>query len=184
MAYVRLDDQIAQHPKILHAGAEAAWLWACAIAFCNRQLTDGIVPVAALRTMGTFKTAPVKLADRLVAVGLFEVVPGGYRIVYDEGLCETPAQRAKRSDRAARHVYQQHVSDAVRVRDGDHCRYCNRPVTWGGRGADGGTFDHIEPSGPATVDNLVVACRGCNSSKHARTPQQAGMTLRAPWGVH
>jgi hypothetical protein len=80
MAYVRLDDQIASHPKVLRAGAEAAWLWACAIAYCNRQLTDGHVPAAALPTMGTFRTAPKKLADALVTVGLFEADTDGYRV--------------------------------------------------------------------------------------------------------
>ena len=80
MAYVRLDDQIAHHPKVLRAGADAAWLWACAIAYCNRQLTDGYVPAAALSTMGAFKTAPRKLAATLVSVGLFEPADDGYRV--------------------------------------------------------------------------------------------------------
>ena len=80
MAYVRLDDQIAHHPKVLRAGAEAAWLWACAIAYCNRQLTDGYVPAAALSTMGAFKTPPKKLANTLVSVGLFEPADDGYRV--------------------------------------------------------------------------------------------------------
>lgn len=80
MAYVQLDDQIAQHPKVLAAGAEAAWLWACAIAYCNRQLTDGAVPVAALSTLGVFRTPVRKLAATLVTVGLFEVDGDDFRV--------------------------------------------------------------------------------------------------------
>jgi hypothetical protein len=80
MAYVRLDDQIAHHPKVLRAGAEAAWLWAVSIAYCNRQLTDGHVPAAALSTMGSFRTPPRKLAAALVAVGLFELDGDGYQV--------------------------------------------------------------------------------------------------------
>jgi hypothetical protein len=80
MAYVKLDDQIAHHPKVLRAGAEAAWLWAVSIAYCNRQLTDGHVPAAALSTMGTFRTPPRKLAAALVSVGLFEVDGDGYQV--------------------------------------------------------------------------------------------------------
>lgn len=80
MAYVKLDDQIAHHPKVLRAGAEAAWLWACAIAYCNRQLTDGHVPAAALATMGAFRTPPRKLAATLVAVGLFDLEGDDYRV--------------------------------------------------------------------------------------------------------
>lgn len=81
MSWVQLDDQIATHPKILAAGREAAWLWACAVAYCSNHLTDGHVPLAALTTMGHFKTLKeaVALADRLVEArkpggvhGLFE----------------------------------------------------------------------------------------------------------------
>lgn len=82
MAYVQLDDQIAQHPKVLRAGAEAAWLWACAIAYCNRQLTDGHIPAAALGTFGTFKTPVRKLAAVLIEVGLFDQVGPDY-LVHD-----------------------------------------------------------------------------------------------------
>lgn len=80
MAYVQLDDQIAQHPKILRAGGEAAWLWACAIAYCNRQLTDGHIPAAALATLGTFKTPVRKLAAVLVEVGLLDQDGADYRV--------------------------------------------------------------------------------------------------------
>ena len=107
MAYVLLDDQIAAHPKVLKAGAEAAWMWACAIAYCNRQLTDGLVPAEALPTMGTFKTAPAKLAARLVDVGLFERDGDGYRV--HDYLAHNPdkgtvqARRAASSARQAAH---------------------------------------------------------------------------------
>jgi hypothetical protein len=80
VAFVKLDDQIAHHPKVLRAGAEAAWLWACAIAYCNRQLTDGHVPAAALSTMGAFRTPPKRLAAVLVSVELFEIDGDGYRV--------------------------------------------------------------------------------------------------------
>jgi hypothetical protein len=80
MTYVRLDDQIASHRKVLKAGGEAAWLWACAIAYCNRQLSDGAVPVEALSTLGNFRTPVKKLAATLVSVGLFEPDGDGYRV--------------------------------------------------------------------------------------------------------
>jgi hypothetical protein len=78
MPWVQLDDQIASHPKILKAGPEAAWLWTCAIAYCQNHLTDGYVPLDALPRLGTFKS-PRQLAERLVEArkpggehGLFE----------------------------------------------------------------------------------------------------------------
>lgn len=74
------------------------------------------------------------------------------------------------------------AGESVRQRDGDVCRYCGQSVAFGYMNPAGGTFDHVVPDGPATVQNLVVACRGCNSRKGHRTPEQAGMRLR-PWGL-
>lgn len=74
MPFVQLDDQIANHPKILKAGPEAAWLWACAIAYCQNHLTDGYVTSEVLYTMPGFKHGHQKaLAERLVQA----VKPGG-----------------------------------------------------------------------------------------------------------
>lgn len=58
------------------------------------------------------------------------------------------------------------------TRDGGACRYCGSCFD--------PTFDHIVPrcqGGLTTTENLVVACRGCNSKKGGRTPAQAGMAL-------
>lgn len=78
MPFVQLDDQIANHPKILKAGPDAAWMWAMAIAYCQNQLTDGHVPRDALPALGRYKS-PQSVADRLVEArrrpdgqGLFE----------------------------------------------------------------------------------------------------------------
>lgn len=74
MPYVQLDDQIANHPKILKAGPEAAWLWACAIAYCQNHLTDGYVTSEVLHTMPGFKTGRQRqLAERLLEA----IKPGG-----------------------------------------------------------------------------------------------------------
>lgn len=66
----------------------------------------------------------------------------------------------------------------IRARDNDHCRYCTRKVSWNDRrSAAGATYDHVIPGGPNTIENLVTACRGCNSSKGSRTPEEAGMVV-------
>lgn len=60
-------------------------------------------------------------------------------------------------------------------RGGLLCRYCGDPVS-----ADL-TIDHVIPrcqGGGDDLNNLVVACRSCNSRKGGRTPEQAGMSLR------
>ena len=62
---------------------------------------------------------------------------------------------------------------ALHARDGLNCAYCaKRP---------GVTIDHIVPrsrSGVHDWENTVAACARCNGKKAARTPHEAGMTLR------
>ena len=78
MAWVRLDDQFTDHPKVVAAGPLAAWLYVCGLTYCARHLTDGLIPVAQVRQMAA--SGAGKLAAALVAVGLWEEAPGGYRV--------------------------------------------------------------------------------------------------------
>jgi 5-methylcytosine-specific restriction endonuclease McrA len=69
----------------------------------------------------------------------------------------------------------------VKQRDRSLCRYCGIRVNWTDkRGGDGATYDHVDPDGDNTRDNVVVACRRCNGRKRDRTPEQAGMPLLKP----
>ena len=61
---------------------------------------------------------------------------------------------------------------AVLVRDDFECQYCGRPAE---------NVDHVVPrsrGGGHTWDNVVAACRRCNSHKENRSPADAGMRLR------
>lgn len=61
------------------------------------------------------------------------------------------------------------------VRDGYKCQYCGHRFH-----ASDLELEHIIPrcqGGRNTWENLVAACRGCNSRKDGRTPEQAGMRL-------
>ena len=67
---------------------------------------------------------------------------------------------------------------AVFARDDHTCRYC---------GARAENLDHVVPrsrGGSHTWENVVAACRECNTRKGDRTPEEAGMELgerpRAP----
>lgn len=94
MTWSRFDDCAATHPKARLAGNEAWSLWQAAIQYCNRYLTDGVVPLAALAvdclpepiSMAKAK----KLADRLVGAkvrddghGLFEALGPNKFAVHD-----------------------------------------------------------------------------------------------------
>ena len=60
----------------------------------------------------------------------------------------------------------------VFARDGGRCQYC---------GATAENLDHVIPrskGGPHTWENVVAACRPCNTRKEDRLPHEAGMVLR------
>ena len=62
-------------------------------------------------------------------------------------------------------------------RDGLRCQYCGRSP-----GLRELTMDHVVPrsqGGGTSWINCVVACVGCNNRKGGRTPEQAGLRLRA-----
>ncbi|MDQ3964315.1 MAG: HNH endonuclease [Actinomycetota bacterium] len=63
---------------------------------------------------------------------------------------------------------------AVFVRDEFTCQYCGRPAE---------NVDHVIPKsrgGGHTWDNVVAACRPCNSRKENRSPQDVGLRLKRP----
>lgn len=60
---------------------------------------------------------------------------------------------------------------AIFLRDDHRCQYC---------GSSAENVDHVIPKvqgGRHTWDNVVAACRRCNTHKGGRTPAQAGLTL-------
>jgi 5-methylcytosine-specific restriction endonuclease McrA len=68
---------------------------------------------------------------------------------------------------------------AVFARDGHRCQYCNRAAE---------NIDHVVPrsrGGSHTWENVVAACRACNSRKEDRLPAEVGFLLkRAPRAPH
>ena len=62
---------------------------------------------------------------------------------------------------------------AVFARDGHTCQYCAGVAE---------NLDHVLPrcrGGAHTWENVVAACRPCNTRKGDRTPDEAGLILRA-----
>jgi hypothetical protein len=100
MTWIKLDDQIAHHPKFMKAGPVAAWLWVCGNGYCNKFLTDGFIPTAAVKTLGGVDHA-TKVARVLADVGLWEKVEGGYRVHDFHDHNPTAAEvRARRTERS------------------------------------------------------------------------------------
>lgn len=64
----------------------------------------------------------------------------------------------------------------IYARDGYACQYCDETFA-----PEELTFDHVVPvasGGTRGWENIVTACEPCNRRKGARTPAEAGMTLR------
>lgn len=75
-------------------------------------------------------------------------------------------QAAYRSRRDVNSSEWSAIRGAVLRRDSNRCHYC---------GKDANTVDHKTPlsrGGKSTLDNLVAACRACNSSKAGRDEKQ------------
>lgn len=96
MSWARLDDSFPEHPKVVDLTPEAFRLCITAICYSARNLTDGVLKQAWLRT-----NAPKKLATELAAAGLWDEHPLGYVIhdylEFNPSRDKVVAERAKRS---------------------------------------------------------------------------------------
>jgi len=114
MVWVKLDDQFPDHPKIAKAGPCAAWLHVCGIAYSNRHLTDGFIPLGVAHRLTDFAHYAMTngmegydltcemMAARLVDVALWDEVDGGYQIHdyhdFQPSKAEVEALRKARSE--------------------------------------------------------------------------------------
>lgn len=80
MSFAPIDVHFDEHPKFAQLELEHFGLMACALAYCNRVLSDGFVPDKTVRGFGA-STKNIKAAERLVVDGIWIRVDGGYRIV-------------------------------------------------------------------------------------------------------
>lgn len=185
MAWIRLSDDYTDHPKFDNLSDGAFRLWHQGMGFCRRFQTDGHVPSGSLRKLKAF--TPKRMTELLTPWKPGEGPlwhEAGDGIAVHDYLEWNPSKEME----AAAQLLNQHrgmfvrdkgLRQALRARDSDRCRYCGIEVNWADRkGTRGATYDHVEPHGPATLENLVISCRGCNSRKRNRNPQEAGMQLR------
>jgi hypothetical protein len=104
MTWANVDDLFPEHPKVLAAGGDAAWLYICGLCFTNRNLTEGRIPKAVVPRLSDRK-APARLAQRLVEVGLWHEDRDAYVIhdweKYNEG-AEAVKARKEQARNAAR----------------------------------------------------------------------------------
>lgn len=128
MAWVKIDDQFPDHPKVMAAGPLASWLYVCGLAYCARFLTDGFISRAQVRKMADVDN-PLELAEALIRAGLW------HRDEERDGFCV--------------HDYLEYNPDAEQVRASRQAVSEKRREAgskgaasrWHGAGRDGGKTD-------------------------------------------
>lgn len=117
---------------------------------------------------------PVRRALVLTLKGKAEVIHTNGQVFHSESL-EIQAPSVVRLNYYVRVPFRARASlsrRAVFVRDNFECQYCGRPAQ---------NVDHVIPrsrGGGHTWENVVAACRPCNSRKENRAPSDVGMHLR------
>ncbi len=180
MAWLRIGDNVTTHPKTAlllekcdfahHLKNECFGLFVGLAAASAAHLTDYIVEpglismlapgrekvlIGILKSTGLIK--PVEVDDRWM-----------YELYNDEEFVHMRTKDEVEIDRARkRDSRRPELIVPVRVRDGDSCRWCGKTVSWDDRkSARAATIDSLTGHQESTIDTLVVACNGCNSTRH------------------
>lgn len=160
MTWVRIDDHATTHPKLRDAGAEAAWLWVCGLAWCNGKHTDGVIRKADVGALyhhaRDWSDAKAEVAaGRLVEVRLWHDEGDSWRIhdyaVYQEEATRNVVEERREYERT-RKARQRAAARGVPPKV---------PGTCPGTGPGDAGAGHVPPSVPvvvpaATAPRLVV----------------------------
>ena len=171
-----VDDRIYADPMVNSASLAAVGLWACLDRWQHDHSTGGVAPDEVIAALG----GTPELRAQMIAAGLASELRKGVEIhgsVYTGrvtaaspedggGGHRMPCGRQSSPAPLRQALYRDpELRQAVRDKDGDRCRVCGGTVRWGaGRAADSGTYRLSDPSGPYSLDNIIVACRSCGSS--------------------
>lgn len=99
MAWVKLDDSMPTHPKVMAAGPQAFALDVAGLCYSARHLTDGFIPNSALPALLPGLKTPSKHVHKLIQVGRWSEVEDGW-IIHDYHDYQ-PTSEQVRSDREA-----------------------------------------------------------------------------------
>jgi hypothetical protein len=82
MTWARIDENAPLHPKLIRAGCTAVGLWLAGVCYCNRLLSDGVIPAKDLPMLipGISVRTAKRAIRKLVSVGLWHERPGGYEV--------------------------------------------------------------------------------------------------------
>lgn len=196
MTWFKVDDKLHGHPKWRRASPDAKALWCTAGAWSASYRTDGVVleadlPGIAADTGLTIARARKAARELVEPCELWRRLPDGRPGWQFHRWAEFNPTRSQLEvdDAVVRERKAVHRDDvlkaAVRLRDGDRCRYCDVVVNFADRRSPtAGQYDHVVPlttGGKTTVGNVVVSCKYHNGYKAGRSLEDAGLTLLTPY---
>lgn len=157
MTWFKVDDSFNSHPKTLETSLAAIGLWTLAGSWSGKHLTDGFVPDNAVLSLSRGST---KLADELVAAGLWKRAKGGYRFhqwaADSDGTTRNPTRSeaiAARAKQASGGAIGNHRRWHVKKNIIDHdCPYCQEKQGSGTRSDTDRYTDGIPESHPNRPD--------------------------------
>lgn len=123
MGWVRLDDNFADHPKIIALSDSAFRLFITGLCYSNRQLTDGIIPYRMVQAW--VGENPMKPSDELEDQDLWARVESGFLILsyaeYQPTRDQVEKKREQVKERLNRYreTQKKRVSNAYQVRSGN-----------------------------------------------------------------
>lgn len=79
MSWVRTEDTAPDHPKLVGLEDSEVAMWWRGLCYASRYRTDGAIPKGAIRQLSKNRK-PETVAAKLVAVGLWEETPDGFRV--------------------------------------------------------------------------------------------------------
>lgn len=179
MPWIRSGDNAATYPPLMSIagmkGADeriineaAGFVFRCAFQ-SGAHMTDYKIDVGTAYMIGGARTD--ELVRLCVRAGLLTAGSDGgvrfWKLVEDPEFIHIRLRREVEWERQQRNdTRDPSLRIGVQRRDGDQCRWCGKVVQWRGRTTNrSGTLDHLRPGEAGTVETMVVACKGCNSSR-------------------
>jgi 5-methylcytosine-specific restriction endonuclease McrA len=188
--WVRLDPYVFSDDKMHSITGNALKLWLGSLCYCNQALGD-------VSTERDGIVTPRMLDHIKVDIGIYDLSAEIAELIermlwVEEGTCylivnyskyqKTRDQIEREKRESARRValHRSGITEMVKDRDQDRCRYCGERVSFADRRDHGATYDYVDPRGMNIFDNVVVCCRACKKKKASRTLKAAHMELLPP----
>lgn len=79
MTWIKIEDNITEHPKFVALSPEGWTLWLHGLVYCSRNMTDGFIPTPILPRLSLLDDADTPMKE-LVSTGLWHAIDGGWAV--------------------------------------------------------------------------------------------------------